>query len=157
LTKALVIQGPNMNMLGRSRPADYYGPLTLDDIHSDLIDHAGRLDATLDIVQSNHEGVLIDWLQNRQDDADLVVINPAGLCFYGDSLRQALVETRLPIGVVHMSEMWGRPDVQGSAFRKVDLFMDIASVYTTGLGWRGYRVVLEELLHKHFRVGASKN
>lgn len=147
MKKILVIQGPNMNRVGRSRPTKYYGTLPLPEIHDHFVAYAAERGLECEIFQSNHEGALIDWLQERQDDADAIVVNPAGLTFYGDSFRQALVETGLPLGVVHMSQLYARHDVP-SPFRHHDLFADIATVYTAGLGWRGYSVVLQSLLDK---------
>jgi 3-dehydroquinate dehydratase II len=145
MKSVLVMQGPNMNRLGASRPTKYYGTRTLNEIHHHFEIYAKELGITCETYQSNHEGALIDFLQERQDSVDALIVNPAGLTFYGDSFRQALVETALPLGIVHMSQVWARHDVP-SAFRSDDLFADIASVYTAGLGWRGYTVALQALV-----------
>lgn len=153
MQKVLVLDGPNMNRLGSSRPGHYYGARTLDDIHRDIVRYAEELGVHVKAFQSNHEGYLIDWLQEHQDSADAIIVNPAGLTFYGDSLRQALIETGLPIGLVHMSQMWARHDVP-SDFRRTDLFADIAVIYTSGLGWRGYQVVLQALIDRDSDVAS---
>lgn len=153
MQKVLVLQGPNMNRLGSSRPSRYYGVRTLEEIHRELTRLADSHGVELETFQSNHEGFLIDWLQERQDSADALIVNPAGLTFYGDSLRQAIIETALPVGLVHMSQMWARHDVP-LEFRRTDLFADIATIYTSGLGWRGYGVVLQALLDRASDISA---
>jgi 3-dehydroquinate dehydratase-2 len=148
MDSVILLQGPNMNRLGLSRPEGYYGSRTMDEIHEHFASFAKERGVASEFFQSNHEGHLIDWLQERQDAVDAVIINPAGLTFYGDSLRQALVETSRPVGLVHMSNMWAREDVKSNPFRSQDLFADICTVYTAGLGWRGYTVVLQALIDR---------
>jgi 3-dehydroquinate dehydratase II len=136
----LVIQGPNLNRLGKRDPRRY-GDQTLADIEADIDAAAEELGVTVAHVQSNHEGHLVDWLHERQDDLDGgIVVNPAALCLYGWSLRTALCDTGLPVAVVHISQLHAYEPVP-----KLDIFADMAAVYIAGAGWRGYRYALEAL------------
>lgn len=114
---------------------------------------AEELGTSLSHFQSNSEGALIDWLQERQDDADAIVCNPAGLTNYGLSLRDALDETELDLAIVHISNVQAREQ-----WRRRDVFGEIATLYVAGLGWRGYIAALEAL-HEGFteRTAAGKS
>jgi 3-dehydroquinate dehydratase-2 len=103
--KILVINGPNLNMLGRRDPLKY-GHLTLSQIESQLLEKAQKYDCSLVFFQSNHEGKIIDFLQNNSSrKADGVLINPGALVRYGYSLRQALIDLGKPVIEVHMSDI----------------------------------------------------
>jgi 3-dehydroquinate dehydratase-2 len=141
----LILQGPNMNRLGK-RPHQHYGTATLADLESLIDDHAKGAGADVAHVQSNTEGTLVDWLQERQEGAHGAIINPAGLTFYGDSLRQALAESLLPVAVVHMSNIYARDDIVLKPWRQHDVFADIATVYIAGMGAGGYLAALDHLL-----------
>lgn len=145
--RVLVIQGPNLNRLGK-RPAQHYGRQTLEDLTQIIDDAAAERGIDVEHRQSNTEGVLVDWLHERIDDASGVVVNPAGLTFYGDSLRQALLESGLPIAVVHMSNIYSRDDIVLKPWRQHDVFADIATAYIAGLGAPGYVVAIDALLEK---------
>jgi 3-dehydroquinate dehydratase-2 len=139
----LALQGPNLNRLGTRKP-ERYGRRTLAEIQADMDLRARELGATLAHVQSNSEGALIDWLQERQDGADGMILNPAGLTNYGRSLRDALDDTEKPVAIVHISTVHNR-----EAWRVNDVFAEIASAgYVMGLGWRGYLVAIEALVHR---------
>ncbi|MFF4476859.1 type II 3-dehydroquinate dehydratase [Streptomyces sp. NPDC001520] len=142
MMRAAVLHGPNLNRLGKRRP-DKYGQTTLADIERDIDDTAARLGIAAEHFQSNHEGSLIDWLHERQDGLDLIVVNPAGLTPYGYSLLDALNDTGLPIGVVHISP-FGAMDGR----TRQDIFAASATVYASGMGWRGYSHALEALSTK---------
>ncbi|MFE2442954.1 type II 3-dehydroquinate dehydratase [Streptomyces melanosporofaciens] len=142
MMRAAVLHGPNLNRLGKRRP-DKYGHTTLADIERDIDDTAARLGIAAEHFQSNHEGSLIDWLHERQDGLDLIVVNPAGLTPYGYSLLDALNDTGLPIGVVHISP-FGAMDGR----TRQDIFAASATVYASGMGWRGYSHALEALSTK---------
>ncbi|MEU9843642.1 type II 3-dehydroquinate dehydratase [Actinomadura sp. NPDC048032] len=139
-----MLQGPNLNRLGRRDPARY-GHRTLPHIQRDVDECADGLGATVLHFQSSHEGDLIDWLHGRQDDEALpldggVILNPAGLTRAGWSLRTAVVDTGLPVAIVHLSELHSYgPEPEP------DIFLGIANVYIAGAGWRGYRLALEAL------------
>jgi 3-dehydroquinate dehydratase-2 len=141
--KILVLHGPNLNMLGRRQP-EIYGRTTLAEINSALQVRAQQVGAALLIVQSNHEGALIDVLQAEGWDADGIIINPGALTHYGLSLRDALASLSAPIIEVHLSNVYQR-----EPFRHTSVVAPIATGQIAGLGWRGYLLALEWLLGEH--------
>ncbi len=103
--KILIINGPNLNMLGKRDP-DKYGTVTMQKINLKLIKLAKKLSIELDFFQSNHEGTIIDFLQTESSrNAEGVLINPGALVRYGYSLRQALIDLGKPVVEVHMSDI----------------------------------------------------
>lgn len=135
--KILVIHGPNLNMLG-SRQVAVYGDKTLDEIDSLLQKRARELGVELETFQSNHEGALVDFIQEKSPEAAGIIINPAALTRYGLSLRDALADTSLPIIEVHLSNIHAREE-----FRQQSMIAPIARGQISGLGWRGYIAALE--------------
>ncbi|MEU4673449.1 type II 3-dehydroquinate dehydratase [Amycolatopsis sp. NPDC023774] len=135
----LVLQGPNLNRLGKRDPR-FYGTHPLTEVTSRIDTRAGELDVKVDHVQANCEGRLIDWLQERQDGADAIICNPAGLTNYGLSLRDALSDTGLDLAIVHLSNPLGR-----EPWRREDVFAEIADLYLAGAGWHGYVMALDGL------------
>ena len=136
----LVINGPNLNMLGR-REASYYGVKTLDAIQQDIEAKARELDVEVEFFQSNHEGELVDYVQSHAASASGIIINAGALTHYGLSLRDALVDCRLPIVEVHMSNIHAREE-----FRHHSVIASIAAGQIAGLGWQGYLFALEYLV-----------
>ena len=137
--KILVINGPNLNMLGR-REASYYGVKTLSDIEVLIKGKADDLGVEIAFFQSNHEGAIVDYLQDSASDASGVIINAGALTHYGLSLRDALVDSRLPIVEVHLSNIHAREE-----FRRQSVVAAIAVGQIAGLGWQGYIFALEYL------------
>ena len=135
--KILVIHGPNLNMLG-SRPVSIYGDTTLAEIDTMLDKAAYELGIELEIFQSNHEGALIDFIQEKASGATGIIINPGALTHYGLSLRDALADTSLPIIEVHLTNVYAREE-----FRQNSVIVPIARGQISGLGWRGYIAALE--------------
>jgi 3-dehydroquinate dehydratase-2 len=146
----LIMQGPNLNRLGAGRPTEHYGVKTLAEVQTAVDEVATELGATTEHFQSNHEGALIDWLQERIDASDGVIVNPAGLTYYGDSFRTALIESALPVGLVHISNVYARDDIVLKKHRQHDIYADVATFYTAGLGWRGYGYVLRALVERQW-------
>jgi 3-dehydroquinate dehydratase II len=138
----LLLHGPNLNMLGRREPA-IYGSTTLDEINAALQEQAGAAGATLTAVQSNHEGVLVDTLQDHWGRIDGIIINPGALTHYGLSLRDALAAMDVPIVEVHLSNVYAR-----EAFRHTSVVAPIATGQIAGLGWRGYALALQWLVER---------
>ena len=136
----LLLNGPNLNRLGRRQP-DVYGSRTLDMITDELVAHAGDMGVTLTHRQSNHEGDLLDVLHEHADTTDAVIINPAGLTSHGISLRDGLADAALPVGVVHVSNYHARD----APWPRRDIFVPLATVVVAGLGTSGYRVVFDHL------------
>ncbi len=135
--KILVIHGPNLNMLG-SRQTAVYGDKTLVEIDSLLQKRARELGIELETLQSNHEGALVDFIQEKSPEAAGIIINPGALTHYGLSLRDALADTSLPVIEVHLSNIHAREE-----FRQQSVIAPIARGQISGLGWRGYIAALE--------------
>jgi 3-dehydroquinate dehydratase-2 len=137
MTRVLVLQGPNLNLLGTREPA-IYGRETLEEIHAGLASHAVKLGLEIAFYQSNHEGDLIDRLQVR--DFDVSIVNAAGYTHTSVALRDALLAIERPFWEVHLSDPWQR-----DAFRQVNFLHDIATASIVGQGARGYHLALEAI------------
>ena len=137
--KLLVINGPNLNMLGH-RDRDVYGTMTLSDIEEMVRHRAEELGAEVEFFQSNSEGAIIDVLQARYASVNGIVINPGALTHYGLSLREALVDTGLPVVEVHISNIYAR-----ERWRHRSVVAPVAVGQISGLGWRGYLAALDFL------------
>ncbi len=137
--RILVINGPNLNMLGRRDPA-HYGSDTLSDVEGRVREKAVALGVDVDFFQSNHEGAIIDHLQASASTASGIVMNAGALTHYGLSMRDALADTQLPIVEVHLSNIHAREE-----FRRRSVVAPIAVGQIAGLGWRGYVYALEYL------------
>ena len=139
MTRILVLHGPNLNALGR-RDRHHYGTLTLDEIDRRIAERAAALQVEVECFQSNHEGALIDRLQERAGQIDGVVINAGALTHYGLSLKDALTDAGVPVVEVHLSNIHAR-----EAWRRHSALADTAQGQIAGLGWRGYTAALEAL------------
>jgi 3-dehydroquinate dehydratase-2 len=131
----LVLQGPNLNLLGTREP-ELYGMETLDEIHDEVATRAAELKLTVAFFQSNHEGHLIDRLHAR--DFDVAIVNAAGLTHTSVVLRDALLAIQRPFVEVHLSDPMTR-----ERFRHVNYLSDIAVTSIVGRGPRGYLDALE--------------
>ena len=140
--KFLVINGPNLNVLGKRDPG-HYGVDTLADIEARIRDKAAEMDVEVDLFQSNHEGAIVDYLQESAPTASGIVINAGALTHYGLSLRDALADTDLPVVEVHLSNVHSRED-----FRRRSVIAPVAVGQIAGMGWRGYLYALEYLAAK---------
>ncbi len=133
-----VLNGPNLNLLGRREP-HIYGTDTLDDIAATMSDHAATLDLALDIRQSNHEGHLIDWLHEAQDvGAAAVILNAGGYSHTSVALYDAVKAIETPVIAVHLSN----PSTRES-FRHTDLVALAATQSIKGQGAQGYVTALD--------------
>jgi 3-dehydroquinate dehydratase-2 len=137
-TSILVIQGPNLNLLGTREP-EVYGKTTLQDIHAKLGTIAQANSVDLSTFQSNHEGELIDCIQKaKQDGVDFIIINPGAFTHTSVALRDALAGVAIPFTEVHLSNIHQREE-----FRKHSYLSDIATGVICGLGAIGYELALQ--------------
>lgn len=140
-TRVLVLEGPNLNLLGTREP-EIYGYETLDEIHDGLRRRARELGLDIAFFQSNHEGALIDRLHVR--DFEVAIVNAGGLTHTSVSLRDALSAVQRPFVEVHLSDPSRR-----ESFRHVNFLRDIALESIVGQGSRGYHLALESIARRY--------
>jgi len=139
--KILVLHGPNLNLFGAREP-DMYGRVTLDEINARLNAWAQPYHVELRIVQSNHEGMLIDELHRAQAEGfDGVLVNPGALTHYSYALRDAIAAIALPAVEVHLSNVHKR-----EGFRHRSVTAPVCLGQVMGFGWRSYLLGLEGLM-----------
>jgi 3-dehydroquinate dehydratase-2 len=139
--RILVLQGPNLNLLGRREPG-VYGRSTLADIHEAMAARARAAAVRLETFQSNSEGELIDRVQAAASEGvEFIIINPAAYTHTSVALRDALAAVDIPFIEVHLSNVHAR-----EAFRKHSYFSDLAVGVITGFGAQGYQLALEAAL-----------
>ncbi len=136
----LILHGPNLNLLGLREP-EVYGRETLDDINARLQAIAAREGVELHIVQSNHEGDLIDALHTARTWADGVLINPGAFTHYSYALRDAIAAVDKPTLEVHLSNVHKREE-----FRHRSVLAPVCLGQVLGLGWRSYTLGLTGLI-----------
>ena len=137
--KILLIHGPNLNMLGVREPG-IYGQLTLEEINSRLEDHASVQDIELHITQSNHEGTIIDAIQDAAGWADGILINPGAYTHYSYAIRDALATIKLPAVEVHLSNIHAR-----ETFRHTSVIAPTCLGQIAGFGWHSYLLGLQAI------------
>ena len=140
MTRVLVLEGPNLNLVGTREP-EIYGYETLEEIHAGIGVRAAELGLAVDFFQSNHEGALIDRLHAR--DFDVAIVNAGGLTHTSVSLRDALLAVQRPFIEIHLSDPSTR-----EPFRQVNFQHDIALESIVGQGARGYHLALESIARR---------
>jgi 3-dehydroquinate dehydratase-2 len=143
--KILLINGPNLNILGQRETA-MYGLETLNDVVTNLKKRALLLTIDLDHFQSNSEGDLIEFIQGNSDHSDAIIINSGALTHYGFALKDALVDARTPVVEVHISNIHAR-----ELYRRDSVISPIALGTIIGLGTQGYGYALE-FLYNYLKV-----
>ena len=138
--RVLVINGPNLNLLGTREP-DVYGVTTLNDIEQALKDLGKELGVGIECRQSNQEGQLIDWLHDARDSFDGVVLNPGGLTHTSVSLRDGIAATGLPVVEVHISNTAAR-----ESFRHQSVTAAVCIGSLVGFGKNSYALGLRALI-----------
>jgi 3-dehydroquinate dehydratase II len=138
--KILVLNGPNLNLLGRREP-HIYGSMTLADVQKKLEQLAKELKVELVFFQSNHEGELVDMLHKHIDSVAGAILNPGGLTQFGVSLHDAIKSMAFPVIEVHMSNRHAREEWRGHS-----IISPAAKGTVEGLGWRSYSAALRALV-----------
>jgi 3-dehydroquinate dehydratase II len=138
--KILILHGPNLNLLGTREP-EIYGSMTLDDINKKMIELGKGLGVEVKCFQSNHEGALIDALQDARIWASGVVFNPGGYTHTSVALRDAISAIQIPVIEVHLSNVYAREE-----FRHVSMVSAVCKGKVVGFGWMSYELGLRGLI-----------
>jgi len=138
--RILVVNGPNLNLLGVREP-EKYGTATLDDVIALATETAAELGFEVRAVQSNHEGVLLDAIHDARLDCDAVVINPGAFTHTSVALRDALTGVALPFAEVHLTNVHAREE-----FRHHSYLSGVASAVFVGCGVRGYEFAVRRMI-----------
>jgi 3-dehydroquinate dehydratase-2 len=149
----LVVHGPNLNMLGK-REQQIYGQTSLEEINVMLCQYAQQEGHEIDIVQSNHEGELVDCIQQRGARADVLIMNPAAYTHTSIAIRDAVLAVKIPLIEVHLSNIYRR-----EPFRRQSYLADIAVGQVAGFGPYSYRLAVEaacELLRRQAESTSEK-
>lgn len=139
--KITIINGPNLNMLGERDPA-VYGTHSLDDIEKACHETANQYGFEVEFFQSNHEGELVDFIQNSREESDGVIINPAAYTHTSVAIRDALEILSCPIVELHLSNIYKRED-----FRHKSYVSGIADGIISGFGAYGYVLAIEAMVN----------
>lgn len=137
MKKILVINGPNLNLLGTREP-EIYGKLTLTDIENTLKDFAKKINVEIECYQSNHEGEIVDKIGNAKNNFDGIIINPAAYTHTSVAIRDAISSVQIPTIEVHISNIYSREQ-----FRHNSFIAPVAIGQISGLGIKGYLLALE--------------
>jgi 3-dehydroquinate dehydratase-2 len=132
----LIIHGPNLNLLGKRKP-EVYGTLTLDEINRRILEYADSKGVSVDIRQSNHEGDIIDAIQ-QSGGVTGIILNPGGFTHTSVAIRDAVEAVDTPVIEVHLSNIYSRED-----FRRKSLIAPLCRGQISGLGWQGYILALK--------------
>ena len=136
MSNLLLINGPNLNLLGNREP-ELYGSKSLSDIEKELTMLADQNGYVLLSFQSNSESEIVDWIHENAKDADFLVINPGAFTHTSISIRDAILGTDISFIEIHISNIFSREE-----FRKESYFSDIAEGVISGLGFKGYKLAL---------------
>ncbi|MBN2029892.1 type II 3-dehydroquinate dehydratase [bacterium] len=146
IKNVLVIHGPNLNLLGTREP-EVYGKMTLNELNDEIKQYAQKKNVKVWFFQSNHEGVLIDFIHDNRTWADGIVINPGALTHYSYALRDAIAGVGIPTVEVHLSDIHKRED-----FRKISVIQPVCIKQISGLGKESYLKGIDVLIEKEMKV-----
>jgi len=135
--RLMILNGPNLNLLGEREP-EIYGATTLTAIEKCCLSFAESLDVDLQFLQSNHEGALVDWIQEARRTADAIIINPAGYSFYSIAILDALKMFAGPVIELHVSNIHARDELH-----RHSIFSSAVTGVICGLGAYGYIVAMQ--------------
>lgn len=138
-SNVLVIHGPNLNMLGKREP-ELYGKTTLDEINASLEKLGRRLGLAVEAFQSNHEGAIVDRIQDAAVTQNGLIINPAAYTHTSIAIRDALLLLHIPVIEIHISNIYKR-----EPFRHKSVISEVVTAQIAGFGVRGYSMALEAL------------
>ncbi|MGB9498407.1 MAG: type II 3-dehydroquinate dehydratase [Dissulfuribacterales bacterium] len=138
--KILVIHGPNLNMLGKREP-EQYGTSTLEEINIDLKNHGKKIGIAVDFFQSNHEGAIVEKIQDAHDAYAGLIINPAAYTHSSVAIRDAILLLDMPVIEIHLSNIYKR-----ESFRHQSLMADVVTGQITGFGMQGYIIALDAII-----------
>ena len=138
--KILVMNGPNLNLLGTREP-EIYGSLTLADIHERLRQRANEADLDIEFMQSNHEGVLVDAIQRARRTVDYIILNAGAFTHYSIALRDAIAAVDVPVIEVHLSNIHQREE-----FRHKSVIAPVVLGQIVGFGAESYMAALEMII-----------
>jgi len=142
MAKVLVLNGPNLNLLGTREP-EIYGSTTLKDIEDRMAKRAQAAGIAIDFYQSNHEGCLVDKIQEANHNYDYIIFNAAAFTHYSIALRDAIAAIDVPVIEVHISNIHKR-----EAFRHQSVLAPVAMGQICGLGSESYLAALEAIIYK---------
>ncbi len=148
--KIVVIQGPNLNMLG-VRDQNVYGPMKLEDIHAQMKGFAEQNKVEIEFFQSNLEGEIVDRIQECMGDADGIIINPAAYTHTSIAIRDALAAVKIPAIEVHLSNIHAREE-----FRHTSLTAPVCAGQIVGMGPFGYHLAMIGMLEIFNQVNAMR-
>jgi 3-dehydroquinate dehydratase II len=141
MKKILIINGPNLNLLG-SREESIYGKMSFEDFLPELKQIAAAKDADMQYFQSNHEGEIIDKIHSAMGDTDHIILNPGALTHYSYSIHDAILASKIPVVEVHISNIFQRDD-----WRARSVISPAARGIISGFGLDGYKMALYYLLN----------
>ncbi|MDO8886513.1 type II 3-dehydroquinate dehydratase [Candidatus Oleimmundimicrobium sp.] len=137
MNKILIINGPNLNLLGQ-REVGIYGTVTLDEINKNLAAEAAKNQVELDFFQSNHEGEIVEKIQKAPDAFQLIIINPAAFTHYSIAIRDAIASIDIPVIEVHLSNICAR-----ESFREKSITASVCLGQISGFGPLSYQIALD--------------
>lgn len=140
MKKIVIINGPNLNRLGKREP-EIYGSETLEDLETYVTDVATTLSCQVEFRQSNHEGDIIDWIHEAEGVKDGIILNPGAFTHYSYAIRDAVASVTVPLIEVHISNVHAREE-----FRHHSVIAPVATGQIVGLGFTGYELALRALV-----------